>query len=533
MAVAPEQRVFLNSDGFAENVTFLSEILSSATSQLRSVYAAVLDVKNVFATVQHTPLMNILRSHGAPYQLVWYVHKIYALGTTSIQLPGLIRKGLPLPTGLQSNLDTLVRGLVTIRLEISPGKSHLLSLVAVGKTRKIKVLTEDTFKLGDKYLTPLGVTEWWKYLGISCTARGVKAIRKEINEPLRRISEAPPKPYQRTEILRNFLIPSLRRWLRLPRDVDVGFSHAPPSASGLIAISTSALSGGLPLFSRRVEWADNVEVVFGDFLDSTLKVKNVWKAKLLGSVDGRYLEPSNGSKLSTSWVVSDTSMIPTRDYISLRTSRGRRTYGVLPKCRVGCNKIASANHISQKSVRTHEARMARHNNIVQVVADQCLKRGWSINKEPCKRASPGLRKLDIKAVYKKKREGSHRGCPDSPGQQSSMVLCHKGEKYGMPNRLDAVKSDYNVKEMGVIPIILTWKGNWFPRPALEIQEVVGEGPFLKSLRSNGIPTWTVGRGGVKLGKDLVDTMRLLISSWRWSPTCIGIGPLRYTRKLAI
>ncbi|KAJ8873770.1 hypothetical protein PR048_024604 [Dryococelus australis] len=419
MAIAPEQRVFLNSDWVAANLTFLSEILISVTSHLKSVYAAVFDVKKDFETVQHAPLLNISSWVNMSFPYLAFADDLVLVASSH--------------AGLQSNLDNLVRGLTIAGLVICPEKSHSISFVSVGKTRKIKVLTETTFKLGYKYLTPLEVTECWKYLGISFTARGVKTFRKKIEELLRRISEAPLKTFQRMDILWIFLLPSgiyqllfarvgiailkaldilvraaVRRWLKLLRDVAVGFFTAPPSASGLgipsflrsIPIWILAYLRNefeleyppahslvdCPYFSRRVEWAEREAVVDGHFLGSTLKVKNFWKAKLLGTVDGRDLETFKGSKLSTTWIVPDVRMIPVRDYVSylqivsnslptrLRTSHGSRADRVLPKCRVGCNEVESAYHISQQCVRTHETRTVRDNKITQVVADRYLKR---------------------------------------------------------------------------------------------------------------------------------------------------------------
>ncbi|KAJ8881919.1 hypothetical protein PR048_018405 [Dryococelus australis] len=206
-------------------------------------------------------------------------------------------------------------------LMLSVEKSHSLAIVAVGKTRKMKVLDEPTLRVGDSFVPPLGITDCWRYLGISFTSRGVKAFRKELEEPLRRISEAPLKPHQRMEILRNFLMPSLihqlsfarvslgilkafdvvvrasvRRWLKLPKDVALGIFHAPPSSSGLgvpsflrsvpvwilsrlrnVAKSQYPPASSLvncPLFSRRIEWAERAATVNGCALDTSLKVKN-------------------------------------------------------------------------------------------------------------------------------------------------------------------------------------------------------------------------------------------------------------------
>ncbi|KAJ8865484.1 hypothetical protein PR048_033771 [Dryococelus australis] len=99
--IAPQQRAFQCADGLAENLSLLSEVLYSASSQLRSTYMAVLDVKKAFDTVQHVPLLNILRSRGAPFLILRHIHKIYAQGTTSIQLPGQVLKGIPVHQGVR------------------------------------------------------------------------------------------------------------------------------------------------------------------------------------------------------------------------------------------------------------------------------------------------------------------------------------------------------------------------------------------------------------------------------------------------
>ncbi|KAJ8891190.1 hypothetical protein PR048_010705 [Dryococelus australis] len=99
--IAPQQRAFQSADGLAENLSLLSEVLHSATSQLRSTYMAVLNVKKAFDTVQHVPLLNILRSRGAPFFILRHIHKIYAQGTTSIQLPGQVLKGIPVHQGVR------------------------------------------------------------------------------------------------------------------------------------------------------------------------------------------------------------------------------------------------------------------------------------------------------------------------------------------------------------------------------------------------------------------------------------------------
>ncbi|KAJ8876489.1 hypothetical protein PR048_020934 [Dryococelus australis] len=375
-------------------------------------------------------------------------------------------------------------------LMLSVEKFHSLALVAVGKTRKMKVLDEPTLRVGNAFLPPLGITDCWRYLGISFTSRGVKAFRKELEEPLRRISEAPLKPHQMMEILRNFLMPflihqlsfarvsmgilkaldvvvraSVRRWLKLPKDVALGIFHAPPSSAGL----------GVPSFLR------SLPVLI------LSRLRNVSKSDYPRTLIAK------ATKLSTAWLVADARLVPARDYISylqivsnslptkLRTSRGRRAEGILPKCRAGCDDVESAYHIAQQCVRIHEARIACHDNIVRVVADKCVKRGWEVKREPRYKTEAGLRKPDLVAVNKELGKAVIMDVQVVQASNLDWSYNTKIKKYATKDLLATVMAESGVKEVSVLPITLTWKGSWFVKSASELQDIVGGGSFLKSL----------------------------------------------------
>ncbi|KAJ8865482.1 hypothetical protein PR048_033772 [Dryococelus australis] len=114
-----------------ENLSLLSEVLYSASSQLRSTYMAVLDVKKAFDTVQHVPLLNILRSRGAPFLILRHIHKIYAQGTTSIQLPGQVLKGIPVHQGVRQG-DPLSPVLFNIVMDSALAKLNPMSAFSWG-----------------------------------------------------------------------------------------------------------------------------------------------------------------------------------------------------------------------------------------------------------------------------------------------------------------------------------------------------------------------------------------------------------------
>ncbi|KAJ8868100.1 hypothetical protein PR048_031909 [Dryococelus australis] len=477
--ISAEQRAFLNSDGLAENLTLLSEVLHSVSSQLKLTYLAVLDVKKALDT-----------------------------GTTSIQLPGLIKKDLPIHQGVWqgdplSSGESLQFGRWSVGggVEISSEKSHSLSLVAMGKTRQIKVLTEALLKLGDQFLSPLGISESWKYLCISFTARGVKAFRKELEESLRRISEAPLKPFQRMEILRTFLYhlsfarvsigimkamdilgrAAVRRWLKLPKDVALGIFHASSSASGLGILSLlqcSSMDFGMNEERGQIRLSPDallgsVFLLFG----------------LLASVNGKDLLPAKGSKMSTSWLVVDARVILAWDYILY-----------LQICRVGFDEVELAYHISQQCIRTHEARMARH-DIVRVVAENCAR----------------LRKPDLVAVHKQIGKAVVMDIQIVQATNLAWSYNTKMKKYSMKD-LASVMSECGVEEVSVIPITLTWKGSWFAESASELQEIIGGEAFLKSLGDARRPSAfsiasSVLSGGSAPPGQLLDNSEHLVDGW--------------------
>ncbi|KAJ8865504.1 hypothetical protein PR048_033753 [Dryococelus australis] len=259
--IKPEQRAFIEKDGLAENIALLAEVLHGSTSRGKPLYAAVLDIRKAFDTVSHAPLMEVLRARGLPHNILQHNWQLYMVGKTTIQLPGKICQGVPVKqgvrqgdplspilnivmdealsdqdafvgfelggeivsrlafaddvvllagsrAGLQTNLDRPNRALERLGLRLSAAKSF--SLAAVPRERRVKALDERMFRIGTEFLTPLGVDETFKYLGIQFTRGGVKAFKQNLEGPLERISSAPLKPFPRMELLKVFLVPSLR-----------------------------------------------------------------------------------------------------------------------------------------------------------------------------------------------------------------------------------------------------------------------------------------------------------------------------------
>ncbi|KAJ8886434.1 hypothetical protein PR048_012645 [Dryococelus australis] len=482
--IKPEQRVFIEKDGLAENITLLTEVLHASTSRGKPLYATVLDIQKAFDTVSHAPLMEVLKARRLPHNILRHIWQLYLMSKTTIQLPGKICQGVPVKQGVRQG-DPLSPILFNIVMDEPEG---------TGGLRRIRV-----GRRGWSFLTPLGVDAKFKYLGIQFTRGAVKAFKQDLEGPLEWISSAPLKPYQRMELLKVFLLPSLIyrlsfakvtmgalkacdvinrtavcRWLRLPHDTALGFFHAACSAGGLgipslvrsvpvwiLGRLRNVLKTNYPptrelknqqLFSRRVEWAR----------------ANYWRAQWSGSVDGADLETARSSRESTVWIDQRVSGIPSRDYLSylhiisnslpsaVRTSWGRRgPTGALPKCRAGCNDAETMYHVVQQCPRNNETSVVRHNQVLKVVADRLEERGYRVLREPSYRTSDDVRVPDL-VVSKPEDDDAH--VLEVQVVQSKWMDCQ------MPRHLISDAHEW-INEIPTVPIYylvkpLPWERAW-------------------------------------------------------------------------
>lgn len=124
-------------------------------------------------------------------------------------------------------------------------------------------------------ITAMGVSDTQKYPGVQTTWKGRKSPKqtKEVEGMLHEITKAPLKPYQRLEILRDFLVPKIihelilgcthqntiacldrmvqkeaRTWLSLPKDTPLGLLHAPTKVGGL---GIPNLGTSIPLLQKK------------------------------------------------------------------------------------------------------------------------------------------------------------------------------------------------------------------------------------------------------------------------------------------
>ncbi|KAJ8886990.1 hypothetical protein PR048_013204 [Dryococelus australis] len=255
--------ISIASDGLAENIALLAEVLNVSTSKGKLLYVAVIDVRKAFDTVSRAPLMEVLRTGGVLYYILHHILQLYLVGNTTIQLPGKICRGVPVKqgvrqedtlspmlfnifldealrdqeasirfgvwsevvsrlaftddvvvlagsrAGLQVNLNRLSRALEHFGLGLSAAKLFSLVMAVVLRERHVKVLVEPMFRIGTAFLTPLSVNSTFRYLGIQFARGGVKAFKQDLEGPLEWIAAAPLKLFERMELLKVYLLLSL------------------------------------------------------------------------------------------------------------------------------------------------------------------------------------------------------------------------------------------------------------------------------------------------------------------------------------
>lgn len=316
------QRGFRPVDSVCENVTVLSAVFDDARKKCRSLHVACVDLSKAFNTVTHQAINRTLAEAGLPVAFREYVRVCYANAQTvlqptvghevsRIQLGRGVRQGDPLSpllfnlvvdralgilsedvgyrmggrlvsalgyaddivlmsstkAGLQKNLTRLYEAFQKCGLSINARKTGVLSLVASGRDKKVKVDLVPSFALGGVVIPQRSPVEVWTYLGSTFQGAREYADDPPISRSIELLNKAPLKPQQRLRMLRDCLLPryyhrwvvgainsktlkgvdvqvrtAVRRWLRLPHDVPAGYFHAPILSGGI----------GLPLLKTLI-----------------------------------------------------------------------------------------------------------------------------------------------------------------------------------------------------------------------------------------------------------------------------------------
>ncbi|KAL0098558.1 hypothetical protein PUN28_020514 [Cardiocondyla obscurior] len=409
-------------------------------------------------------------------------------------------------------------------MNINPNKSMTVAIRAAPHLKKTAVDTQITFTSGRQKLPNLNREDHWKYLEISFSPEGRDKYKPiEVIEPLlKTLEKAPLKPQQRLYALRTAVIPRLcyrlalgavtigtlnkadniirsatRKWLALPHDTPKAYFHATVKDGGLgipsirwlaplqrrgriIAALRTHESRNMNEFARKeIAICDRRLTESGTTYTNNDMITNRWAQLLYKAVDGAGLKTSNKVQQQHNWIADGTRMLSGKDFIlcnkvrigalptKSRCGRGRTTER---RCRAGCAAQETLNHILQQCHRTHAARINRHNAVVAYIARKMPRCGYEVFQEPVLETCNGKRKPDLIGVI-----GRTALVIDGQvvSEQTDLNQAHmrKVNYYNEPTVTQAIMDKYNVQNIKITSITLSWKGVWSPRSAAELRKL--------------------------------------------------------------
>lgn len=579
------QRGFRPVDGVCENVTVLSAVLADARRRCRTLHLACVDLSKAFDTVAHAAIHVTLEELGLPREFREYIRAVYSSARTKLQGSSAgemsaveigrgVRQGDPLSpllfnlvvdralgilsedvgyrmgarlvnalgyaddivllasttSGLQENLTRLHAAFQRNGLDINAKKTGVLSMVASGRDKKVKVETIPQFTVGEALIPQRSPVDVWTYLG--CRYQGAREFAHDppLAQAIEQMTRAPLKPQQRLRLLRDCLLPryyhrwvvgtvsaktlkgmdvivrtAVRRWLRFPHDVPAGYFHAPIQSGGLelpllrtlipilkhnrlqrlcrSTLPAACAAAETTYVARQLVWCENQMRVRGNRVTTTAELRQQCAAWLRESCDGSGLREVASSKLSSYWVSAGADAIPGADYVHYhhirancipsraRCSRGRAGRDV--HCRAGCPERETSAHCVQRCFRTHGGRILRHDDLCRQVGGFLKQKGWHVDAELAYSTSAGRRRPDLTIA-----KGDEAVVVDAQvvSSETALDVSHerKVEKYRSCNDLaDSVAERTGVPRDNVrfTAITISWRGVWCSRSESELRRL--------------------------------------------------------------
>lgn len=479
---SPLQYAFLRRDGCLEASALLHVVLRHSHEETKPLASTFLDISKAFDSVSHQAILRAGKRAGTPPPLLRYLSQLYGhatlhLGKITTECKKGVRQGDPIspilfilamgevleeglpgvgidwgedrlgsiayaddlilladnPGDLQMKLDGLCKGLQQVGMALNIKKLATLTTLKYGR-RKHLVLAPSTYKTRDGKIPAMSVADTQRYLGVHFTWKGRTTLKqtKEVERMLQEITSAPLKPYQRVELVRDFMVPklphelvlgcahqntisriermirrSIRAWLRLPKDTSLGFLHAPIKSGGL---GIPSLGTTLPLlqnkrFEKLLASHNAIERTLTKLpsFKTTLRrinlpckvgketvccpqeAKEEWRRVLRTSADGRIMTTDDIDPASYHWISKPHTVFPRLHlrgiqlrggtlYTKARASRGREKSSNEVACRGGFQARETLNHILQVCEITHNARCAQHNRVVKLLEKRLRKK---------------------------------------------------------------------------------------------------------------------------------------------------------------
>lgn len=581
-AHSTQQSAYQHYDGVGKSVAVLTAILDESWRERKQLHIACLDAAKAFNSVTFAAIKNTLAAVGCPGGFTAYVEELYRDVKTVMQFEGCEREstvgsgvlqGDPLSgpifttvfesaiqnldrsvgfrtggncvnaiayaddivlvastrRGLQTNLNLFNEGLRPVGLKLNAAKSFSLSMVPSGKDKKMKIETSQSFDAAGGVISPKGIDDVWRYLGLNFEGKNVEAFDGKLPAGLEAITSAPLKPQQRMELLRSNIVPGVlhrlvlgtatakslkaadvtirdcvRRWLHLPHDTPMGFFYTPMKNGGL---GLPCLQHIVPLhrFNRYTRISETMDgaltsIKMSRHVSSTLHrakqalqhiggppdkatVNAFWRKRLAESVDGKELADVGKHPSETSWSGVRSAMTSGEDYIHHtairvnaipsrdRTTRGRKGLASVPTiCRGGCPDPETTYHCIQTCYRSKGMRLERHNRVVDLLENELIHRGYSVTKERRVNTIEGSRQPDLIAV-----KGDTATIIDAQvvsGQFVDEAHMNKIMKYRSIRGFDdGVKQEHNVINVQHVPCTITYRGIWAKRSVIGMSDL--------------------------------------------------------------
>jgi len=333
-------------------------------------------------------------------------------------------------TGLQKIFDHILPILKLTGLEINHDKSMSLIWLKDGKNKRTIFDNRPAITVRNRILPPMQINDNFKYLGVSFTAKGRNPIKVDLRDRLEILRKSALKPQQKLFFLVRYLLPSyyhqltfakiyanmlnkldtlvrsfVRIILHLPKDTPKAMFHTSTLDGGL---GIPSLRWTIPVltFKRTGHSFTNLRTTHQNkILNSTNQVKSMWKNLLYATCDGAGLRGSSEVPISNSWILDGTNLMTGRNYIAaiqVRTNtlfskarRARGRSGADGRCSRGCAQPETLNHILQNCFATHNARIIRHNKIVDYIKRGATQRNFEVCVEPSFQLPTGNLKPDL------------------------------------------------------------------------------------------------------------------------------------------
>lgn len=333
---------------------------------------------------------------------------------------------------------------------------------------------------------------------------------------LNRLSASPLKPYQKLEILQNYLLPRYFYSLQSPKingkilaiaDKAVrrfvkGCLHLPITTPNAF-LYTDKRGGGLGitcfktkipdiLYGRikRLYFSDDQQIQallnseyinkFKVQLENLLRVPGIggteqrgyWRGILQRSFSGAGLPEHCGRSYTSCWISKPPPFWNGSDYVSamqLRTNtlptRGGlhncKIHYEAKRCRAGCERVETLSHILQRCPLTHYERIRKHDHAAGLLGKFAAREGWLVVREPSMRDANGiLHKPDMIISKNEKVIVIDVSINWETPRPLSEHWYHKVATYTEENFISAVQQRYPGSAINVTAIVLGARGTW-------------------------------------------------------------------------